>query len=302
MNPVVSPSVLGEILSFGLWMARQGYKESTIRPCIRALKAIAKRTNLLEPESAKAYLASAQISENRKEKLASDLARFYRHRHTPFQKRHHNRTDRLPFIPLEREVDQLISGVGKKTATFLQLLKETGVRAGEAWNLKWIDVDHVKGAVTITPEKGSRARQLKISNQLIAMIGQLSHASEYVFRNPKVGQLKSMESFSRNFSAQRKQLADRLQNLRIQHISFKTLRHLKATMEYHRTKGILHIMQLLGHKNIKNTLVYTHLVDFGSDEYVCKIAKTVDEAKSLIENGFEHVTDVDGMKLFRKRK
>ena len=25
MNPVVSPSVLGEILSFGLWMRKQGY-------------------------------------------------------------------------------------------------------------------------------------------------------------------------------------------------------------------------------------------------------------------------------------
>jgi len=61
-------------------------------------------------------------------------------------------------------------------------------------------------------------------------------------------------------------------------------------------------MQLLGHKSIKNTLVYTHLVDFGSNEYVCKAAKTVIEAKALIESGFDHVTDVEGMKLFRKRK
>ena len=61
-------------------------------------------------------------------------------------------------------------------------------------------------------------------------------------------------------------------------------------------------MQLLGHKNIRNTLVYTHLVDFGGDEYVCKVAKNVDDAKALIESGFDHVTDVEGMKLFRKRK
>jgi hypothetical protein len=61
-------------------------------------------------------------------------------------------------------------------------------------------------------------------------------------------------------------------------------------------------MQLLGHKSIKNTLVYTHLVDFGSDEYVCKIAKTVDDAKVMVEDGFDYVTDIEGMKLFRKRK
>ena len=28
-------------------------------------------------------------------------------------------------------------------------------------------------------------------------------------------------------------------------------------MEYHRTKDILRIMKILGHKNIKNTLIYT---------------------------------------------
>ena len=61
-------------------------------------------------------------------------------------------------------------------------------------------------------------------------------------------------------------------------------------------------MSILGHKNIQNTLVYTHLVDFQSDEYVCKVAKNVDEGKAFVESGFDYVTDVDGMKLFRKRK
>ena len=62
-------------------------------------------------------------------------------------------------------------------------------------------------------------------------------------------------------------------------------------------------MQLLGHKNIRNTLVYTHLVDWGDDEeYVCKVAKTVDEAKTLVESGFEYVTVINGNQLFRKRK
>lgn len=60
-------------------------------------------------------------------------------------------------------------------------------------------------------------------------------------------------------------------------------------------------MQMLGRKNIKNTLVYTHLVNLESDEYVCKIAKTVEEARALVENGFGYVTEVDGVKLFRKR-
>jgi hypothetical protein len=52
-------------------MRKQGYKESTIQPRIRALKAISRRANLLDPESVKSYLASAALSESRKEKLTN---------------------------------------------------------------------------------------------------------------------------------------------------------------------------------------------------------------------------------------
>jgi len=78
--------------------------------------------------------------------------------------------------------------------------------------------------------------------------------------------------------------------------------HWKATMEYAKTKDILHVMQLLGHKNIQNTLKYTQLINFHTDEYCCKVAKTVEEASALVEVGFEYVTEIDGHRLFRKRK
>jgi hypothetical protein len=34
----------------------------------------------------------------------------------------------------------------------------------------------------------------------------------------------------------------------------------------------------------------------------CKTAETVKEAKELIEAGFEYVCEIDGLKLFKKRK
>ncbi|MCW3984189.1 MAG: hypothetical protein NWE96_09370 [Candidatus Bathyarchaeota archaeon] len=61
-------------------------------------------------------------------------------------------------------------------------------------------------------------------------------------------------------------------------------------------------MRLLGHKNIKNTLIYTQLVTFQDDDFICKTAETVKEAKELIEAGYEYVTEMDGLRLFRKRK
>jgi len=61
-------------------------------------------------------------------------------------------------------------------------------------------------------------------------------------------------------------------------------------------------MRFLGHKNIKNTLRYVHLINFDKEEYFCKAAGNVNEATALIEQGFEYVTEIDGVKLFRKRK
>lgn len=103
-------------------------------------------------------------------------------------------------------------------------------------------------------------------------------------------------------TSSRNVLSNKLGNPRLHEIAFKTFRHWKATMEYHRTKDILHVQWLLGHKRLSNTLIYTHLVNFESDEYTCRVAKSLEEASKLIEAGFEYVTELDGAKLFRKRK
>lgn len=73
-------------------------------------------------------------------------------------------------------------------------------------------------------------------------------------------------------------------------------------MEYHKTKDILHVMCLLGHKNIKNTLIYTQLVTFEDDDYLCKAATNIKEVTQLIEAGYEYITEMDKIKFFRKRK
>ncbi len=76
-------------------------------------------------------------------------------------------------------------------------------------------------------------------------------------------------------------------------------------MEYHKTKDILHVMQVLGHKNIKNTLIYVQLAEElfkDQSDYISKVAKTENDACLLIEAGFEFVCDFNGSKLFKKRK
>jgi integrase len=269
---------------------------------VKALRAVGRRCNLLDANSFKDYMAGAEYGENRRDHILDDARRFYKWLGVEFTKPLSRRVEKLPFIPLESEIDALISGLGPKLSAFTRLVKETGARAGEVWQLQWTDIDLNTSTINIDPEKGSRPRRPKITSGTLATVMALPRLHTYIFHRNDSEPEVSYQHFYRNFAKQRARLTDKLQNPRIRRISFKTLRHFKATMEYRKTRDILHVMAVLGHKNIRNTLVYTHLVNFEGDEYVCKVARTVEEAKNLVEDGFDYVTDVDNMKLFRKRK
>jgi integrase len=285
-------------------MTKQGYSESTIRASVKTLKAIGRRINLLEPDTAKVHLTTLQVTETRKQKITEDLSRFYKYLKIPFDKPHYRRIENMPLLPLETEIDQLASGLGKKSATFIQLLKETGVRLGEAWNLRWIDLDIERCTVNVTPEKGSNPRTLKISNKLVCMLNSLPKKWQYIFRNPATPRESSLHTFRRHYVSQRRKIALKVQNPRIEHITFKSLRHWRASTLYFKTKDILLVKQTLGHKAIASTMKYTHLIDqFNEEEYTVKGARNESEARPLIEVGYQYtVTTPDGIMLFRKRK
>jgi site-specific recombinase XerC len=123
---------------------------------------------------------------------------------------------------------------------------------------------------------------LKISaraDNLIAMFSWLPQDSDKVFRT-------SLRAARASFNRQRNSAAVKLSNPRILQIHFHTFRHWRAKMEYHRTKDILGVKQLLGNKSLAKTLIYTQLVEFESDgKYCTATADTVEEAQKLIEIG-----------------
>ena len=87
-------------------------------------------------------------------------------------------------------------------------------------------------------------------------------------------------------------------------ITFHTFRHFGATMLYAKTKNLIYVQEKLGHRNIQNTMVYTHLINFESDEYHSQHAKTLAEEDKLIEAGFEFVRydTREDVAIYRKRK
>jgi integrase len=293
----------GKIIEYAWWLKKEGYSEATIIGRSKLLKILAKRgANIFDPESVKTTIAKQAWSLGRKANAVDAYTTFLKMTGGQWQPPRYEGVHKIPYIPKENEIDQIISGCSNRMATFLQLLKETGARCGEAWQLKWSDIDLETDTVRITPEKGSNPRIARLSKKLVSMLNALpKNYKERIFSNP--GQ--PVDNYRDNYCEQRKRIAHKLQNPRLQRITFHSLRHWKATMEYHRTKDILYVKQLLGHKRIENTLKYVQLAEglFKNEvEYVSKVAKTEGEACVLVEAGFDFICDINGNKLFRKKK
>jgi hypothetical protein len=64
---------LGMIISYGLWAKGRRYRRSTVEASARALKSVARHADLRDHYQVREYLASANCSENRKERLVIDL-------------------------------------------------------------------------------------------------------------------------------------------------------------------------------------------------------------------------------------
>jgi integrase len=292
--------IQGKIVEFLWHLKKQGYREQTISSIGKRLRMLVKLgADLNDPETVKEVVARQKWMESYKEVVVWSYDLYAKWAGIKWDKPIYKRIQRLPFIPLEREIDDLIAGCSKYISLFLQIAKETGARVGEIFKLKWSDIDFEKRTISITPEKGSEPRIFKMSGKLMSMLSKIPREDEGIFTQ----HYSNLRNLMRTFQRQRKRIAAKLANPRLLKISFHTLRHWKATMEYAKTKDILHVMKVLGHKNIKNTLIYTQLVKFeDEDEYICKIARKPEEIAKLIEAGFEYICEHDGLKFFRKRK
>jgi integrase len=178
------------------------------------------------------------------------------------------------------------------------VLKDTGARAGEACKLQWIDLDDQNGTIRINnPEKGSRSRTIKVTPKTVAMLKALRKKYGNNINHDR-------NALADSFRRKRIQLSQKLQNPRFMQIHFHSFRHWKATMEYSRTKDILYVKHILGHRRLESTEIYTHLIEFKNEEYHTAHAKTLEEEDKLLEAGFDYVrySDKDQIAIYRKRK
>jgi integrase/recombinase XerD len=183
----------------------------------------------------------------------------------------------------------------------LQLSFETGMRPVEIYLLKPRDLDPEKGLIITTPVKHGNGRTLKISTGLTAKL------KAYIEQNhiqPNDRLFKgNPRQYGNHYREMRNRLAIKTGDPTIRTIRLYDFRHYFATMLYDKTRDIMLVRQRMGHKRIDTTLIYTQLIHFNEEEeYTVKTATNLQQATELLEHGFTYIQEIDGIRLYRKRK
>jgi len=282
-------------------MKKNAYEDTTIKATAKRLKHLQKNCLLADPESVKTFVANKKCGNAFKECLIETYDIYMRSINQEWQKPFYARYDKLPKIPTEEKINMLISNARTRMALFLSMSKDLGSRPIELTWLKVADINLQNGTINITGAKHTIGRNGKLKPTTLEMLKQYIN-KKHLNQDNRIFPTES-ENISESYRRLRNALAKKLQDPTIKQIRLYDFRHFKATMEYHKTKDLLHVKALLGHKDLRTTLRYTQLIEtLENDEYHCKTANNIKEATQLIENGFEYVTEMDGIKIFRKRK
>ena len=163
---------------------------------------------------------------------------------------------RLPTVLSKEEVHLLISSAGNlKHRLLVAFMYYAGLRLDELIHLEWTDIDFARGTIHLKVTKGSRDRVVFLHGEVAKLLGLCAmQGTGPVFRSNlgRIYNKRSVELIVRN-------LAKRagIQKMVTPH----TLRHSFATHLLEGGADIRSIQQLLGHRNLQTTQIYTHVAN-----------------------------------------
>ena len=174
---------------------------------------------------------------------------------------------RLPrSIPSQREAARLLSMPDESTPrglrdkAILELFYATGMRNTELRMLKLQDVDLVRGEVRIDHGKGRRSRIVPVGEMAgLAISKYLDCSRPRLARVPDEGWLFLSSRggrMQRNCTAEMVMKYAKKARIKIP-ITCHSLRHSCATHMLRNNAGLRYIQELLGHKNLSTTQIYT---------------------------------------------
>jgi integrase/recombinase XerD len=169
---------------------------------------------------------------------------------------------KLPVVLSPEEITRLIEAAPNLLyRTLLMLLYATGLRRAEAANLKLSDIDSSRMLIHVHQGKGSRDRELPLTEKLLGALRDYWRAAK---KKPRVYLFPS-----RGAAAEERPTSDKTvwhacheSALRAgigKRIGPHTLRHSFATNMLEAGADLRTIQLLLGHRHLKDTALYLHL-------------------------------------------
>lgn len=148
-----------------------------------------------------------------------------------------------------KEIQKLIKVTKGYLRAIIIVAVHTGMRKGEILNLRWNDIDFVKGYVLIREAKSGHMRKVPISPVVKHTLKSLKKESEFVFQSDKTDTRR--RDFYRAWKAT-------LERVGIEDFRFHDLRHTAASLMVANGIDLVTIKEILGHADIKMTMRYAH--------------------------------------------
>jgi integrase len=286
-----------EIINTLINVKNSGKVENTQRVIANGLRRISKGADLQNPEQVKTFIANCNLDPQSKNSLALAYNWYCKTNNIQWNKPYYKWERKIPLIPTAENINKIISASTTRYAAIFTILAETGLEAHELATMERKQIDTTQGIINARGCKGHNSRSFKLKPATAEMLRQ------YLADNDQETPFPSSRSMGEMWRRTRNRLAKKLNQSELKNIPMRNLRHHFATYKYDQTKDILLLKTLLGHKKLETTMFYVQLIAHDSDEeYTVKTASNVKEATDLIEHGFQYVTEIDNIKIFRKRK
>jgi integrase/recombinase XerD len=187
----------------------------------------------------------------------------------------------LPKVISVEQVDRLLRAMeNRKHTTILYALYGHGIRLKELLNLKLADILWDRKQIFIKGGKGKKDRYVNLSEEFKQVMAMYVHEympKYYVFE----GQDKESQYSDRSVQQIVKNAAKKA-NVPIR-VTPHTLRHCYATHLVDVGTQLPYIKELLGHADIKTTMIYTHITTSSLE----KVISPLDLLRKKMENNLE---------------
>ena len=170
--------------------------------------------------------------------------------------------EKIPVVLSESEVAKIFNGIANlKHKAILMTIYSSGLRLNELLSLQIKDIDFDRDLIIVKQGKGRKDRQSVLSQALKAILNQYYgeyRPKEFVFEGQKGGKYSPSSVQSIMKRAVKKAGIKK-------HATVHTLRHSFATHLLENGTDIRFIQELLGHKRLETTQIYSHISKIAFD-------------------------------------